>query len=214
MMNTETANPAPRAALEPALQSTDRTTAALVGLLFLSSTATFAIGNSLIERFFAANETPTSLLIGVLLQTYTGLAVAAIGIAMLPVFKDHPRLARAYAALRILECLAIIGVGAFMLTRREPFPHFDALIYVFTAIGGIVFSHLLYTSSLIPKPLAALGLVGYVALLLGVPTALLGVVNLNDGWGMAFLLPGGLFELILPFWLFIKGFQVFKPQTA
>jgi hypothetical protein len=31
--------------------------------------------------------------------------------------------------------------------------------------------------------------------------------NINDGAGMLLYLPGGLFELFLPIWLFIKGFN-------
>jgi hypothetical protein len=204
MMNTRTANPAPRAAP----QSTHRTTAVLVGLLFLTSTMTFAIGSSLIAAFFSGN-TPASLEVGVLLQGYTGLAVAGIGLAMLPLLMPyHLHLARAYFVLRVLECVAIIGVGAYMLLTQRQVQHYDLLIYAFTSSGGIVFSYLLYTSSLIPRPLAGLGMIGYVLLLLGIPCALLGLADLNASWGMVFFAPGGLFELILPVLLFVKGFRV------
>jgi hypothetical protein len=33
------------------------------------------------------------------------------------------------------------------------------------------------------------------------------IFNINNGMGMLVYLPGGLFELILPVWLFIKGFN-------
>jgi hypothetical protein len=186
----------------------NRKTAVLVGVLFLSSTATFAVGSSLITSYFTGQNATTSLLFGVLLQAYTGLAVAGIGIALLPVLKPyHLHLARAYLALRILECLAIIAVGAYMLFTRLQFPHYDLLIYAFTATGGIIFSYLLYVSSLIPRPLAGLGVVGYLALLLGIPGTLLGFADLSAGWGMVLLVPGGLFELILPILLFVSGFN-------
>jgi Domain of unknown function (DUF4386) len=143
------------------------------------------------------------------LQGYTGLAVAGIRLAMLPLLTPyHLHLARAYLVLRVLECVAIIGAGAYMLLAQRQVQHHDLLIYTFTATAGIIFSYLLYTSSLIPRPLAGLGMIGYLLLLLGIPSALLGLADLNTGWGMVFFAPGGLFELILPLLLFIKGFQV------
>ena len=36
---------------------------------------------------------------------------------------------------------------------------------------------------------------------------MLGYVEINAGAGMLLLLPGGLFELFLPIWLFVKGFN-------
>jgi hypothetical protein len=190
---------------------TNRKTAILVGVLFLSSTATFAIGSSLIAAHFSGDGSANSLIMGIFLQAYTGLAVAAIGIAMLPLLKQHHlQLARAYLALRVLECIAIIGVGAYMLLTQQPLQHYDLLIYAFTASGGIIFSYLLWFSSLIPRWLAGLGLIGYVVLALSIPTALLGLADLNAGWGMVFFVPGGLFELILPLLLFVTGFQVAK----
>jgi hypothetical protein len=194
-------------------ERSDRKTAVLVGMLFLSSTATFAVGSSLITSYFTGQNAATSLLFGVLLQAYTGLAVAGIGIAMLPLLKHHHlQLARAYLVLRVLECLAIMTVGAYMLTTRRQLLHYDLFIYAFTAIGGIIFSYLLYMSQLIPRSLSGLGIVGYVVLLLGIPTALLELADLNAGWGMIFLAPGGLFELILPLRLLVVGFRGVKAQ--
>jgi Domain of unknown function (DUF4386) len=191
----------------------DRNTAVLVGVLFPSSTATFAIGSSLIAAYFSGNSSTTSLFAGVLLQAYTGLAVAGIGIAMLPLLKqDHLQLARAYLALRVLEAIAIVAVGTYMLATQRQLQHYDLFIYAFTATGGIIFSYLLYHSRLIPRILAGLGIVGYVMLLLGIPTALFGFADLNAGWGMVFFVPGGLFELILPLLLFATGFQVAKAR--
>jgi Domain of unknown function (DUF4386) len=189
------------------LQRLDRKTAIVVGALFLSSTATFAIGNSLISAFFSGSPS-TSLVFGVLLESYTGLAVAGIGIAMLALLTHHQPLARAYLGLRVLECLTIIAIGTSMLATHQPIQNAVIYIYFFTAIGGIIFSYLLYLTKLIPRPLSQLGIVGYLVLLLGIPTALLGLADLNAGWGMVFFVPGGLFELILPLWLFINGFKV------
>jgi Domain of unknown function (DUF4386) len=193
-----------------------RGTAALVGVLFLTSTAAFSVGSALIASYFSGDRPePSTLLAGVLLEVYTGLAVAGIGLAMLPLLRCHDaRLARAYLVLRVLECLAIVIVGAYMLARRRELQHDDLLIYSFTAVGGIILSYLLLVSGLIPRLLSMLGMVGYLVLLAGIPAALIGIADLDTGWGTIFLVPGGLFELILPLLLLVKGFSVGEPAEA
>ncbi|HEX2373951.1 MAG TPA: DUF4386 family protein [Actinomycetota bacterium] len=188
----------------------------LVGVLFLTSTAAFSAGSSLVAAHFSGDSPgTTTLLAGVALEVYTGLAVAGIGLAMLPLLARHSLgLARAYLALRVLECLAIVAAGAYMLATRRALDHYDLVIYSFTAVGGIVFSYLLYMTGLVPRLLSMLGLVGYVALLLGIPAALVGLVDLDTGWGMIFLAPGGLFELILPLLLLVRGFSAGGATTS
>ena len=34
-----------------------------------------------------------------------------------------------------------------------------------------------------------------------------GVVDVTQGIGLVALVPGGVFELVLPIWLFVKGFS-------
>jgi hypothetical protein len=193
-----------------------RRTAVLVAVLFLTSTAAFAAGSGLVASYFSGDSPATStLLAGVLLEVYTGLAVAGIGLAMLPLLRPSGApLARAYLALRALECLTIILFGAWMLARHREVGHDDLVIYSFTAIGGIVFSYLLAVSGLVPRLLSTLGLLGYGMLLLGVPVALLGVADLDSGRGVLFLVPGGLFELLLPLLLLVRGFSAQAPQPA
>ena len=81
------------------------------------------------------------------------------------------------------------------------------IIFVFTALGGLIFSYLLYLSKLVPRYLSGLGIIGYLMLFLGVVLDMFSFFNINDGAGMLLYLPGGLFELFLPIWLFIKGFN-------
>ena len=187
-----------------------RKTAILVGVLFLSSTATFVAGSRLITSYFSGDSSRSSTLFtGVLLEVYTGLAVAGIGVAMLRILSIFSgRLARAYLILRILECLAIVAVGIAMVTTKREVPNYDAMIYAFTAVGGIIFAYVLYMGALVPRPLSGLGLIGYILLLAGVMAAFTGLADLNEGWGTIFFVPGGLFELVLPFVLFVKGFSI------
>jgi hypothetical protein len=69
-------------------------------------------------------------------------------------------------------------------------------------LGSLPVCALLYRSRLIPRWLAVLGLVGYASLLAGSVLELYGL-NLR----LLHNLPGGLFELILPLWLLVRGFN-------
>jgi hypothetical protein len=53
-----------------------------------------------------------------------------------------------------------------------------------------------------------LGLIGYPVLLLAAVLDMLGIVDTVAGVGLIGLVPGGLFELLLPIWLFVKGFNL------
>jgi hypothetical protein len=187
-----------------------RATEIIVGILFLTSTATFVIGNRLITSYFDGSATnTTALTVGVVLEMYTGLAVAGIGVAMLRLFERFDRrLARAYLVLRLLECLAIVSVGLWMVVTHDELPKYSLLIFSFTATGGLVFSYLLDTHSLVAGWLARLGLVGYLSLLVGVVLSLLEVTDLAEGWGTVLFVPGAVFELVLPIVLFVKGFSL------
>jgi hypothetical protein len=55
---------------------------------------------------------------------------------------------------------------------------------------------------LIPRFLAVWGIVGYGVLLVGTISEIFGVHI-----GLLLSIPGGVFEIVLPFWLFFKGFQ-------
>jgi Domain of unknown function (DUF4386) len=69
-------------------------------------------------------------------------------------------------------------------------------------IGSLMFCYVLYQSKLIPRFLSAWGFVGYAALAMG---ALLELFGLKVG--LLYSIPGGLFELIFPIWLIVKGFN-------
>ena len=75
-------------------------------------------------------------------------------------------------------------------------------------MGSLMFCYLLYQSKLIPQFIAAWGFIGYAALLIG---AVLELFGLNVG--LLYSIPGGLFELTLPVWLFVKGFSL-SPITS
>jgi hypothetical protein len=187
-----------------------RKTAIIVGILFITSTVAFSMGSSSIKSYFDdGNLNKTLLITGVLLEIYCGIAVACIGILMFPILRMfNKNLALGYAIFRVIECATIIIGGAYLLSLLKLMWNYEMIIFIFTGLGGLIFSYLLYQSKLIPRYLSVLGVIGYAMLLLGVSLNMLRYVDINAGAGMLLYLPGGLFELFLPLWLFVKGFNL------
>ena len=196
-----------------------RRIAVFVGLLFFFQLLTFAIGDSLVQRYLDGEAGETTLWLGVALEMCSGLAVVAIGLLMYQVLKAVDRqLALGYPVLRIVEFTVSAVLAIYLLSQLEEFPNHLLWVYIPTAIGGLILTYLLYISRMVPRPISILGLVGYSLLLLVVPIDLLGVVEADHGAGLAMLAPGGLFEfVILPIWLITKGFRppvVRTPESA
>ena len=190
------------------MKSTKRI-AVIVGLLFLVSTLTFMIGSNQIRSFLIdVSQNKSPLIMGVILEIICGIAVVGIGVLMFPILKlFNKNLALGYVIFRVIECTIIISGGIYLLSLLEFMWKYEMIIFVFTALGGLIFSYLLYLSKLVPRYLSGLGIIGYVMLLIGVVLDVFSIFNINDGAGMLIYLPGGLFELFLPIWLFIKGFN-------
>jgi len=189
--------------------NTHRKIGVLVGVFFLAATITYMTGSGLIRSFFVdENPNKISLVIGVLLEIADGAAVVGIGVLMFPILKMfNKRLALGYVIFRVIECAIIIAAGIYMSSLLKPMWKYEMIIFLFTGLGGLIFSDLLYQSNLIPRLLSVLGLIGYALLSIGVLLDLLGYFSMNTNAGMLFYIPGGLFELFLPIWLFIKGFN-------
>lgn len=216
---------------------TYRSTAVLVGALFLISRATFILSNVLISpllashTFLAAVANHSQLMIAAtLIALIEGTATAGLAIALYPILKSqYPALALGYAGMRIAElAIAAVGFGLgglLLVTLSATAPNGASsetlgallvalrhwtlmLVYLYTAVGGLMLSYMLLRTRLVPRWLSVLGLIGYVALLLAAVLDMLGVVDTVAGVGLVGLVPGGLFEFILPIWLFARGFNL------
>ena len=201
-----------------AYDPSSRKAAITAGLLFLTATVTFLIGDSLIARFFsapAATAGSSTLAVGVTLQAVCAIAGAGIGVVLLKVLgRSNAGLARGYLAFRCLEGIAIIAIGAYMLSTKNMVEQYEILIYGFTGVAGLMLSYVLHEAGLVPRWLSWLGMIGYVAILLAIPSTLLNLATLDAGPGMLLYLPGGLFELILPILLIARGFRRTDPDVT
>lgn len=180
-----------------------------MGILFFVQMITAMVGTSLIQAFIDGDPNKTALNIGVLGMMLSGFAVVGIGFLMYPVLKTvNKRLAAWYPAFRVIELAVSAICSIYLLNKLKVVPNHLLWVYIPTGIGGLILTYLLFISKIVPRPIATLGLIGYAALLLGVPLDLLGVLDMGKGPGLILLAPGGLFEfLFLPVWLLAKGFS-------
>src|ERR1700737_3358950 len=218
-----------------AVMTANRGTAVLIGALFLISTATFILSNLLItpllgsQNVLAAVATHSQRMIAAtLISLIEGTATVGIAVAFYPILKrTHPGLALGYAGMRIAElAIAVVGFGfgglllvtlsgaAANATTSElstvlvGLRHWTImLVYVYTSVGGVALSYMLLRSRLVPRAFSLLGLIGYPVLLLTAVLDILGRGDAVGGGGLVGLVPGGLFELLLPICFIPKGFN-------
>jgi Domain of unknown function (DUF4386) len=178
-----------------------------------------------------ASEDANALAAAAVLAFVQGVAIVGIAVFFFPLLKRHSEpLALAYVGLRVAELAAtlfylatpllVINVGnglrdgsvdpsasqplgALFESRRSVA---ILMIYLVTSVLGSILGVLLYRSRLVPRSIAILGVIGYPVLLVGSILATFDVTDVTQGSGQLWLVPGGLFELILPIWLIAKGF--------
>jgi Domain of unknown function (DUF4386) len=195
----------------------------LLGFLFYgvgSGLATSLVGGSNFLSTIAASQ--TLLVIGAFLMFLnTGVDVAK-GVLFYPILEKHSkRTALAYLATMIVEVVLLAtGVLALLLivplarhageagaqTLGSILVQTNATAYqmgeMSLGVGAIFLCLLLLRTQLIPRWLAISGLIGYPILVAGTIAEIFGIHI-----GLYLTIPGFFFELVLPFWLFFKGFQ-------
>jgi hypothetical protein len=178
----------------------------------------------------------TAVLAGVLFEMVNAAVIVGAGVLMFPVLRRHsPAVALGYAGTRIIECTLLVvaciatlsliplsqelvaaGAGdassvlplaSVLVAQSESAFH---MAMTALGVGSIPMCYLLYRTRLVPRPIAALGVAGYVFL---VGNGVL--VASGADMGITLFLPGALFELAFPFWLIVKGFNAsFTPAAA
>jgi hypothetical protein len=188
----------------------NRRSAVVVGVLFFVQMITFMLGSALIQSFLDGDASKTMLTLGVLLEMCSGVAVVTIGLLTYRFLKVvDRRLAPGYPVFRVVEFAVSAVCGVYLLSQLQVVPNYQLLIYIPTGVGGLILTYLLFVSRLVPRLIAVVGLVGYASLLLGVVVDYSGSVELDRMPGLVFLIPGGLFELVLfPIWLIARGFKL------
>jgi hypothetical protein len=184
-------------------------------------------------NFLADAASQTTLLATSALLLFAQFGVVGIAVLLFPLLKRHGEsLALAHVGFRVTELAASLfflavpllaielgaglsdgtvdGSASLSLGALLQAQHNAAIlmIYISTGAAGICMATLLYRSRLIPRWLAVLGLVTYPTLLVGTVLDMFNVVSVTQGIGLVTLIPGALFEFILPVLLIVKGFNL------
>jgi len=77
----------------------------------------------------------------------------------------------------------------------------------FLGINTVLYSYLLYISRLVPRPIATLGVIGAVLIIIGGLLEIFGVILQVSAVGGVLALPVAAFEISLAVWLIVKGFN-------
>lgn len=201
----------------------------LIGALFLLGFLTYGVGSGLAtslvggSNFLATIAASQMLLVigAFAMFLNTGVDVAK-GVLFFPILEKHSkRTALAYLATMIVEVVLLaVGVLALLLivplarhagaagaqTLGSILVQTNATAYqmgeMTLGVGAVFLCLLLFRTQLIPRWLAISGLIGYPILVAGTIAEIFGVHI-----GLYLTIPGFFFELVLPFWLFFKGFQ-------
>lgn len=173
-----------------------RTRATTVGILIL-------LAYSMLTYSFTNNK-----VLGVITDIISGVAVIGIPVLMHPIFNSKSKaLNYAYIVSRSFEGIFMIMGGVFILVPSlEPYREHiynDIHIYFFIS-GALLLYLLLYRTRVVPVYLSIVGIVATVILFSATIIQHCGCDSLAL---QLLLLPTILTELVLAFWLIIKGFD-------
>jgi hypothetical protein len=156
-------------------------------------------GEGIAAKLASMSEHSTATGIAVLLTFVMAFAAFWLGVSLYALTRDEdPDLAMMGMISRVAA--GAQSIGAFLLRLESATSLIAATLF---AVGSTLFCWLLLRGRMIPVPLAWLGLVGSVILMIALPIQLAGFFS-----GMATQLmwiPVALFELAVAPWLIIKG---------
>jgi hypothetical protein len=205
-----------------------RTLARVVGALFVLASVSAVIGGSLIEPITEDGADlaglSTQVTTGALLEAVLALSVIAIAVLLFPVLRrQHEGLALGYAALRTVEGAFVLLATASALVAVDlagsaadaavvdpalaarDWSYFLGTMLVFS-VSAVVLNALLYPARLVPRWLAAWGLIGGLLLLTRTVLELYGVES-SLGVQFVWAAPIALQEMVFAVWLFVRGFD-------
>ena len=175
-----------------------------------------------------------AILLGALFELVLIIAAVGTAVTLYPILKrQNGGMALAYVTARVLEAVAIlVGILSLLtiVTLRRQFAggadvDEAALTTVGSAlvalhdwtflfgpgfalgIGSLLLASLVYSSHLVPRPIAVLGLVGGALITLSALAVMFGLYTQMSSLGLAVALPVFAWELSLAVWLIVKGFR-------
>jgi uncharacterized protein DUF4386 len=172
--------------------------------------------------------------LGAFLEVIIAIAVIGTAVTLFPIVKrQNEGFALGYVAARVFESTVIVvGIISVLsvVTLRQDFAGAagaDAASLVTVGkslvaihdwtfllgpglvpgVNGLLLGYLMYTSRLVPRAIAVLGLYGGPLLFASAVAILFGVVEAGSVWQAIPTLPVAAFEVTLAIWLIVKGFN-------
>lgn len=201
----------------------------LIGALFLAGFLVYGVGFSLVTSvigkpdFLSTIAThQTTLILGAFLMLLNTVVDVGKGVLFFPILESHGRrTALAYLSALVVQ-VVLLDIGVLCILMIVPLGQYtgqgwaEGLASLLTqsntmayqigqatlAVGGIFMTSLLFRTRLIPRFLAGWGVIGYAIHVAGAIAEIFGIHI-----SLILLVPGMIFELALPIWLIIKGFQ-------
>jgi hypothetical protein len=207
----------------------------LIGALFLAGFAVYGVGFSMVSSVIGAPDFlstisahQTTLVLGAFLMLLNTVVDVGKGVLFFPILENYgKRTALTYLAALIVQ-VVLLDIGVLCLLMIVPLGQYaldaggasmewaTALGSLLTqsntmayhigqatlSVGAMFMCLLLFQTRLLPRFLAAWGVIGYVLHAAGAIAEIFGFPI-----SLYLLIVGGLFEVVLGFWLIFKGFQ-------
>jgi hypothetical protein len=184
-------------------------------------------------RYILGGGADNRVLTGAFLELLLIIANIGTAVVLYPVVKRvNEILALGYVTARIVECI-FIAVGLLSLLtvvtlRQEATAGADvgslltagkSLVALhdwtfllgpgfFVGVGnGLMLGYLMYSSRLVPRGMAMLGLIGGPLIIASGTAILFGVIEAGSVWQLIATIPEFLWELSLGIWLIVRGFN-------
>jgi len=208
-----------------------RRTALVAGILYL---VTFIASIPAAILLGPAQTDPTSTLAAIpdgqvrlaaVLELVNALACFGTAVAVFSVVKrEHEGLALGFVTTRMFEAATlVIGIVAILTlaTLREAAVASDGVASALVSIrfwtivigpgmagwNALMFGTLLFRAHLVPRAIPALGIVGAPLLIAFVAGTMLGITEPGTIWQGVAVMPFFTWELVIGFWMTLKGFN-------
>ena len=221
--------------------SSDQRNARIFGVLFLitfiTGIAALALYQPVLDDpagYIAGGGEDNQIYLGVLLELLLIIANVGTAVVVFPILRrQNEILAVGYVTARVMECTFIAAGVLFVLgivSLRQDDPGAASLAVSLAAIkdwtfllgpgfivgwgNGLILGYLMYSSGLVPRWMAMLGLIGGPLIILSGIGVLFGWWNAGGTVQALATIPEFLWELFLGIYAAVKGFRPSSPILA
>src|SRR4051794_6122426 len=205
-------------------------------ITFITSIAALALYQPVLDDpvgYIAGAGHDNQIFLGALLELLLIIANLGTAVVIFPIVRrQSEELALGYVAARVFECtfilVGILAVLGIVTLRQEVAGAAEGSIaYTLAAIkdwtfllgpgwvvgwgNGLILGYLMYSSGLVPRKMAMLGLVGGPLIILSGTLVIFGVADAGGALQGIATIPEGVWELSLGIYCTVKGFRPSSP---